>query len=506
MSGTNEHGQDSNLADALIREASEHAVARSAWTRKRMEQSRAPASPVEPAPVPAAQPALIVENVPPPPTPAGGTVPLVARPPVPNAESPANTPAPVAEAAPVPVAPAPLPALPETTVQPKRVPTQDSALAVFCFETPTGEVGQYLSHALPALQSRGTRTHLFTRNGFFAELKTKGVAVHNVGDINTGSGSDFFAAVEEFSKLAHHSFEDAFGDRGGDVVLLASEWSGIHAAMALSAAYGLRTLFSIHSLECQRSDMSSPLSKDIQEIERLGLRQSDAILVHNAGSDPLVRQLAPESSARIVPAVRPFPMDDFTGVKDAGEIKARYQIGPIDPLLLFVGNFDHRHGADIMVKAAPAILKNHPQARFVIVGDGDLQWPMRVHARYLLLEYAIRFAGHVEGEQLRELIQAAQIVCVPSRERTEDWPILAAWAAKKPILATHEAAGSLLQHERNSILIYPQENSFVWGAEKLLFNEGLRTQLADTGHARLKEFGSWDRAAEQIQEAMGVLA
>ena len=109
--------------------------------------------------------------------------------------------------------------------------------------------------------------------------------------------------------------------------------------------------------------MSSPLSKDIQEIERLGLRQSDAILVHNAGSDPLVRQLAPESSARIVPAVRPFPMDDFTGLKDAGEIKASYQIGPVDPLRLFVGNFDHRHGADIMVKAAPAILALRHRSR-----------------------------------------------------------------------------------------------------------------------------------------------
>jgi len=37
----------------------------------------------------------------------------------------------------------------------------------------------------------------------------------------------------------------------------------------------------------------------------------------------------------------------------------------------------------------PALLKNHKQARLIVVGDGGLYWPLRVYARYLLLEYAI---------------------------------------------------------------------------------------------------------------------
>lgn len=492
MSGTNE-GSKSNggLADDLIREASEHAVARSNWMRRRQELGIEKSAAPESAPIqnlaeaPAATPAT---PVPPPPPPPPAAMEVRAA----EVATPAHIATPVAEPPPPPA-------------PPRVLPARDAALAVFCFEAPEGAVGQYVSQALPAILTRGTPVHLFTRNGYFAALTQKGVKVHDVGNIEVTGAAHLLQAVEDFSKLAHHTFEDVFGERHGDIVLLAHEWPGIHAAMALSAAYGLRTLFSIHSLECQRSDMSSALSKDIQEIERLGLRQSDAVLVHNAGADPLARQLAPESAPRIRAAVQPFPLDEFQNSLDAGAIKARFQVGPVDPLLLFVGNFDHRHGPDIMVKAAPAILKNFPQARFVLVGEGDLQWPMRVHARYLLLDYAIRFAGHLEGQPLRELIQAAQVICVPSRERTEDWPFFAAWAAGKPVLATHEAGGSLLQHDQNSLLCYPAENSFVWGAERLLENEGLRNRLADTGHQRLKQFCGWDRAAEQIQEAMGVL-
>jgi len=493
MSGTNEGSKpNGGLADDLIREASEHAVARSNWMRRRQELGieKPSAAPVE-TPAQSAPPAPAIIEAP------------AATPVMPPAPPPPPAPieAKVIEA--TPATPVEMP--PSPPAPPKHVPARDSALAVFCFESPEGAVGQYVAHAMPAILARGTPVHLFTRNGYYKALEQKNVHVHDVGAIEVAGASTLLQAVEDFSKLAHHTFEDVFGERHGDIVLLAHEWPGIHAAMALSAAYGLRTLFSIHSLECQRSDMSSALSKDIQEIERLGLRQSDAVLVHNASADPLARQLAPESAPRIRSAVQPFPLDEFQSSLDAGAVKARFQVGPVDPLLLFVGNFDHRHGPDIMVKAAPAILKNFPQARFVLVGEGDLQWPMRVHARYLLLDYAIRFAGHLEGQPLRELIQAAQVICVPSRERTEDWPFFAAWAAGKPVLATHEAGGSLLQHDQNSLLCYPAENSFVWGAERLLENESMRNRLADTGHQRLKQFCGWDRAAEQIQEAMGVL-
>ena len=184
----------------------------------------------------------------------------------------------------------------------------------------------------------------------------------------------------------------------------------------------------------------------------------------------------------------------------------------MDPTILFIGELDERHGPDILMKSVPAVLKNHPQARFVFVGDGTLLWPLRVYTRYLLLEHAVRFAGHMEGQPLRELIQAADIVAVPSREQIGEWQVLAAWAAGRAVVATHNVGGAtaslpcvaLLEHERDGVLVYPHESSLVWGLERMLYDHALRKNAGLNGKRKLLARFGQASAARQIEELMGV--
>src|SRR5262249_11861190 len=160
---------------------------------------------------------------------------------------------------------------------------------------------------------------------------------------------------------------------------------------------------------------------------------------------------------RLATARERFAVEQFESSLDPAEVKARYQVGPTDPMLLYVGDLDERYGPDLVLKAMPAVLRHHKQARLVIVGDGPLQWPLRVYTRCLLLEYAVRVVGSVVEQPLRELFAAADLVCVPSRESTPWWPILAGWAARRPVVATHESAKPLTEHEKDSVLVYPSE-------------------------------------------------
>jgi glycosyltransferase involved in cell wall biosynthesis len=110
----------------------------------------------------------------------------------------------------------------------------------------------------------------------------------------------------------------------------------------------------------------------------------------------------------------------------------------------------------------------------------------------------------VKGQALFELIQAADIIAIPSRESTPWWPILAAWAARRPVVATHEAASLLLEHEQESVLVYPNEGSFVWGIERLLFDLDFGRAIARRGHQKLHERFGEKIIAEQIEGLMGV--
>lgn len=372
-------------------------------------------------------------------------------------------------------------------------------LAMFCYENPDSPVGRHVAKVAATLAHRQVDVHLFTRRPF--ELAVPGIHDHAVGEPTDAAILD---QVEEFTGRACTAFLGHFPDLAPPVALLGCEWSAVPALELLRADRKCDFLLSLSSLERQRSDMSGAVSKRIEDIETNGLRQAGQVLAQQPGVAELARLLLPECAGRLSVARQPFPVQQFDGKLDPGVVKARFQIGPIDPTVLFIGDMDERHGPDVLMKSVPALLRNHRQLRFVFVGDGAQWWPLRVHSRYLLLEHAVRLVGHLEGQPLQELIQAADVVVVPSREQTEWWPIQAAWAARRPVVASHPVGSALIEHERDGVLIYPHESSCVWGIERLLFDGELMNRAASRGHDKLEERFGWNSVAQQLEELLGV--
>jgi glycosyltransferase involved in cell wall biosynthesis len=390
------------------------------------------------------------------------------------------------------------------------LPDQDSVLmepdtrpvlVVFCFEDADSVVGRFVSGVVSALARRDVAVHLFSQRDF--ALVSPSVVTHALGRCE---GDDLPARVQEFAGRACNAFLKRFQGTPGHITLMGFEWSTIPVLSLLRGIKNLDVFLSLHSLERQRSDMSSEISGQIAQIKMCGLREAKVVLVHEAATAEVAQSALPECATRIVQVRELFSVEPFAAKLDAGAVKARYQVGPIDPTILFVGDLSERYGPDLLVKAMPAVLKNHKQARLIIVGEGEMYWPLRVYTRYLLLEHAVRLVGHVEGQSLHELIESADIVAVPSREATPWWPIQAAWAARRPLVATHQAAPGLLEHERDAVLVYPSENSCVWGIERVLFDAGLRQALADRGGEKLDDRFGWGSVAAQVEELMTAAA
>ena len=476
-------GKDSvAVADDLIRQVSESVVARSTGRRARGQIAVPPAPTLVRAPEPPAPP-------------------MPPAPPVPA--EPVRYEAPVLKAPEAPVQPAPPKNDPPAVQRPPKAAEESGrqkkpALAIFCYLEPECAIGKYIEQIAPLLAERGIAVHIFSRHPF--KNFSAGIKVHELGLCD---GPDILASTSEYTLRALSAFLTEFSAESAHVSLLGFEWSSVRALLELSRTKRPAVLLSLHSLECQRSDLSSEMSRKIQELEIEGLRIATSILTHDSAAAEAALKRVPDCKARLAPATQRFAIEDFSSGLDAGAVKARFNVGPIDPTILYVGNFDDRHGPELLMKAVPAIVKNHPQARFIFIGDGPAMWPMRVHARYLLLEHVVRFPGHLSGKALHELIEAADVICVPSRERTGDWIIHAAWAAKRPVLTTH-AMGQDLKHEENAVLVYPNEGSVVWGVERILFDEGLRKKLAANGHQKLLENSGWGRTAAQIADLMGV--
>jgi glycosyltransferase involved in cell wall biosynthesis len=368
-------------------------------------------------------------------------------------------------------------------------------LALLCYEDPANGVGWFVGQLAGALARRNRAVHLFTRMGFDAD--PAGVSVHVLGDC----GGDYLPGqVEEFKHRASNAFLQHFRTAPASVALMGFEWATIPALSLLHGIKRVETILSLHSLERQRSDLSSPASKRIDELEQTGLREAGTVLLHDSATGEVATACVPDCAGRVVYTRERFRAEDFATGIDPGAVKARYQVGPVDPTVLYVGDLDERYGPDLLVKAMPAVLRNHPQARLVVVGEGALYWRLRVFARYMLLEHAVRFPGDVRGQAMCELVQAADMIAVPSREATPWWPCQAGWAARRPVVATHNAAPTLLEHAKDSVLVYPSENSLVWGIERVLYDPKLAKTIGQNGAEKLEERFGWNVLAAQVEE------
>src|SRR5438270_182413 len=137
----------------------------------------------------------------------------------------------------------------------------------------------------------------------------------------------------------------------------------VKAATLLRGIKDYGTLLSLHSLERQRSDLTSEVSRKIEAIERSGLREARTVLFHEPGTAEVARHWVPECADRSTNVRQPFSVQQFESNRDPAEVKARYQIGPVDPTILYIGDLSERYGPDLLLKAMPAVLKNNQQAR-----------------------------------------------------------------------------------------------------------------------------------------------
>ena len=71
-------------------------------------------------------------------------------------------------------------------------------------------------------------------------------------------------------------------------------------------------------------------------------------------------------------------------------------------------------GHDLVIKALPKILQQHPGVLYLIVGDGDDEPRLRALVASMDLIAHVRFAGGVAGSELAEHYRAADVFVMPS--------------------------------------------------------------------------------------------
>lgn len=83
------------------------------------------------------------------------------------------------------------------------------------------------------------------------------------------------------------------------------------------------------------------------------------------------------------------------------------------PVVGFVGTFGDWHGAENLVRALPLVLKTHPNARFLFVGDGPRKTAAEALCRDLGVAQAACFTGIVPQQEAPPYLAACDVLVAP---------------------------------------------------------------------------------------------
>lgn len=205
----------------------------------------------------------------------------------------------------------------------------------------------------------------------------------------------------------------------------------------------------------------------------------------------------PHSKIRAVP--NGIFAEKFFKNVDAGRVKESYGIHPLAPVILFIGRLVVQKGPDLLLEAVPKVLSYRSDAKFIFVGDGGMKEHLVRRAKELGVEHAVRILGYINDEEQAEILNASDMVCIPSRNEPFGIVLLEAWSAGKAVVACD--VGGLrenIENFKDGIKVYPAPESIAWGINYLINDAGGIRHLGENGRKKVLGRFTWKAVAEKM--------
>ncbi len=237
------------------------------------------------------------------------------------------------------------------------------------------------------------------------------------------------------------------------------------------------------------------------KIEEFALRNADRVFCTNEFTRQYAIRLgvAPEK-ARVVP----HRVDiDLIGQQD--DAAARRELGIGDrPMVLFVGRFEPDKQVDVCIESIPGILKKHPDAVFVFVGDGSMRPVVEARVKELRIESSVILAGYQGRDRIAKYLAASSLVWIPM----SGFVIYEAAAARRPIVAFDvEWHSEFVEHNVTGMLVKDRDvPDIVEKVNAVLGDKELANRLAAAGERRFREECDQAKLADkEFQEYLEVI-
>lgn len=210
-------------------------------------------------------------------------------------------------------------------------------------------------------------------------------------------------------------------------------------------------------------------------------------------TEALRSELAAAGFKRLAVVARGVDTQLFNPARRSTALRASWGAGTDTLVVMCVGRLAPEKNLDLLLAAADAMRGDQPQLRLVLVGDG----PDR--ARLARQCPGAHFAGVRRGDDLAAHYASADAFVFPSTSETFGNVIPEAMASGLAVLAfDHAAAGQLLRHGDNGLLVGPGDSAgFCRMAQRLAADQALVRRLGQQARDNACQL-DWGRIVDAV--------
>jgi glycosyltransferase involved in cell wall biosynthesis len=242
--------------------------------------------------------------------------------------------------------------------------------------------------------------------------------------------------------------------------------------------------FVIHGIRglhvTEGEEVSSPKTKVVLALERLGAPLVDAYLANSYGAVAFLRSHG-------------LPWEKFSVIPNG--IDASNWDEPVvrprreTPEIICVANFRPRKRHVDLVEALALLHKRGVRVRCLFVGDGPTKQEVESLGQARHLDGVVKFLGRREPEEVRALLGRADIFVLPSLWEGLPGSVMEAMAAGLPVVGTDvNGTNELVIDGETGCLVPPREPEAL--AQRLAWlatNPQIRTEMGQRGRKRIAE-------------------
>ncbi len=229
-------------------------------------------------------------------------------------------------------------------------------------------------------------------------------------------------------------------------------------------------------------------------VRRLGLRRAYGITAVSA-----------DTAVRMVRAQRLDPRKVFLlppalerGFADPPTHAAPLEVPAGSRIILSVGRLiaaEPGKGFDTVIRALPQVVRQVPNCRYVIIGDGDDRERLERLAEQFAVRDRVVFAGKQTADHLKRYYAACDVFAMPSRQEGFGIVFLEAMAFGKPILAGHHGGTTefVKDGQTGYLVEYDAADEVAARLIRLLQDDECRRSMGEAGRRWVEEHCSFEQ-------------